>query len=313
MSIISKVMELPAKASEHKAELGIIFGGICGGAAIVSACIATLNLEDILDEHNAKVEEVKDKHITLEKVSDDGAAITETIDDAKAYKRELTKVYLSTACKVGANYAPTAAILAITAYFLGGSYKSAKELKKENVELFTALRGSEAILKRYRDDMRERVGEEEEQRFYNNIRTKDIEIIERTDDKEKKKKVKGAEVINGELSGDAFIFDERCGSYVGHDIDHNMFIAGMLKNQCSDNLYCNGSLLMFEILDAFGLDRDEVPGAFVRGYISRKQDRDADKIAMDIRKVWVYDEMTDEYVEKILIDPKLDGVIVDKI
>ena len=70
---------------------------------------------------------------------------------------------------------------------------------------------------------------------------------------------------------------------------------------------------MFEILDAFGKDRDEVPGAFIRGCLSKGPNREDNKVDMDIRLVWVEDEMTGEYVQKILIDPKLDGVIVDKI
>lgn len=311
MSIVKDIM---SKVTENKGELGIIFGGICIGAAVVSASIAALNLEDIVDEHRCKVEEVKDNHITLEKVSEDGMAITETIDDVKAYRKELTKVYFQTGLKMGRNYAPTAALLAISAYFIGGSYKNIKELKSEKKDLIAALCGREVILNRYRDEMRERVGEEEERRFYNGIAKKDIEIKETDENgKEKKKKVKGAEVVNEKLSGDAFIFDESCGAYVGHDINHNLYIAGLLKNQCSDNLFCNGSLMMFEILDSFGLDRDEVPGAFVRGCLAERKGGRADVVDMDIRKVWIFDEGAGEYVEKILIDPKLDGVIIDRI
>lgn len=311
MSIVKDIM---SKVTENKGELGIIFGGICIGAAVVSASIATLRFEDILDEHHAKVEEVKDNHVTLEKVSEDGLSITETIDDVKAYRRDLTKVYFSTIGKTGRLYAPTAALLAISAYFIGGSYKNIKELKNEKKELIAALCGREVILNRYRDEMRERVGEEEERRFYNNVAKKDIELKETDENgKEKKKKVKGAEVVNGKLSGDAFIFDESCGAYVGHDINHNLYIAGLLKNQCSDNLFCNGSLMMFEILDSFGLDRDEVPGAFVRGCLAERKGGRADVVDMDIRKVWIFDEDKGEYIEKILVDPKLDGVIIDRI
>ena len=311
MSFIKTIID---KAADNKAELGLIFGSICMGVGVVTACRATLKLEEVVDEHERAVENVKDEYIMLEKTSEEGLTITETISDTKAYKKDLTKTYFSTGLKVCRLYAPTAAIFALSAVFIGGTYRSIKDLKKENVELFTALRSSEAILKRYRDNMRDKVGEEAERRFYNNISKEDIEIVETSEDgKEKKKKVKGAEVVNDQLSGDAFIFDESCAAYVGHDINHNLYIAGLLKNQCSDNLYCNGSLLMFEILDAFGLDRDEVPGSFYRGYLSKGPNRDDNQIDMDIRTVWVFDQMKEEYVEKILIDPKLDGVIVDKL
>lgn len=300
--------------SDHKAEIGLLLHGVCIGAGTVSACLATLKLEDILDEHKAKVEEVKDNYISLEKTSDDGAVITETISDTKAYRRDLTKVHIETAKEVAFAYAPAALIFAFSAGFLSKTYKDIKTIKKENLQLIGALKGSEAIIKRYRDDMRERIGEEAEQRFYNNIKTQDISVKEVDENgKEKNKKVKGAEVVNDQLSGDAFIFDEGCGAYVGHDINHNLYIASLLKNQCSDNLFCNGSLMMFEILDAFGLDRDEVPGAFVRGRLSKRKGGESDVLEMDIRKVWVQDEATGEYVEKILIDPKLDGVIIDRI
>ena len=302
------------KVAEHKAEIGLIMSGIFAGAGTVSACIATLKLEDILDQHKDAVEDVKDKYVMLEQASDEGIAITETISDTKAYKRELTKVYFHTAGNVCRLYAPTALIFGFSAFFMGSTYKDIRELKKHNTELLTALVGRDAILARYREDMRNRIGDDAERRFYNNIRTEDIETVEKAEDgKEKKHKVKGAEVINNGLSGDAFIFDESCGAYVGHDINHNLYIAGLLKNQCSDNLFCNGSIMMFEILDAFGLDRDEVPGAFVRGCLSKRNGGKADVIDMDIRKVWVWDEGSEEYVEKILVDPVLDGTIIDRI
>ena len=307
-------MSIFTKISEHKAELSLLLHGICVGAGTVSACLATLKLEDILDEHKAKIDEVKDNYITLEKVSEDGAVITEIISDTKAYRRDLTKVHIHTVAEVGKAFAPTAVIFAISAGFLNNTYKDIKDIKNENLRLIGALKGSEVIIKRYRDEMRERIGDEAEQRFYNNIKTQDISVKEVDENgKEKNKKVKGAEVVNGQLTGDAFIFDESCGAYVGHDINHNLYIASLLKNQCSDNLFCNGSLLMFEILDAFGLDRDEVPGAFVRGRLSKRKGGESDILDMDIRKVWVQDEETGEYVEKILIDPKLDGVIIDRI
>lgn len=300
--------------SDHKTEISLLLHGVCIGAGTVSACLATLKLEDILDEHKAKVEEVKDNYITLEKASEDGAVITEIISDTKAYRRDLAKVHMQTVGEVAKAYAPTALIFAFSAGFLNKTYKDIKAVKSENLQLIGALKGSEAIIKRYRNEMRERIGEEAEQRFYNNIKTQDISIKEVDENgKEKNKKVKGAEVVNDQLTGDAFIFDENCGAYVGHDINHNLYIASLLKNQCSDNLFCNGSLLMFEILDAFGMDRDEVPGAFVRGCLSKRKGGEKDTIDMDIRKVWVQDETTGEYVEKILIDPKLDGVIIDRI
>lgn len=302
------------KVAEHKAEIGLIMTGIFAGAGTVSACLATLKLEDILDEHKDEVEDVKDKYIMLEQAGDEGIAINMTISDTKAYKKELTKAYFRTAGKVCRLYAPTALIFCFSAVFMGITYKDIKDLKKRNTELITALVGRDAILGRYRDEMRERIGEEAERRFYNNIKTEDIERVEVDENgKEKKHKVKGAEVINGKLSGDAFIFDESCGAYVGHDINHNLFIAEILANQCGDNLYSNGSIMMFEILDAYGLDRDEVPGAFVRGCLSKRKGGPSDEIDINIRKVWIFDEEAGDYVEKILVDPKLDGVIVDRI
>lgn len=302
------------KVAEHKTEISFILGGVLAGAGTVSACIATLGLEDILDEHKATVEDIKDEYVVVDQTSDEGIAITMSISDTKAYRRELTKAYIHTTGRVCRQFAPTAFIFGLSAIFMGSTYKDIKDLKKHNTELLTALVGRDAILSRYRDDMRNRIGEEAERRFYNNIKTEDIETVETDENgKEKKHKVKGAEVINGKLSGDAFIFDESCGAYVGHDINHNLFIADLLANQCSQNLYSNGSIMMFEILDAFGLDRDEVPGAFVRGCLSTRKGGPADKMEINIRKVWVFDEGAGDYVEKILVDPKLDGVIVDRI
>ena len=292
-------------------EVKLLAAAFLGGVGVVTACRATLELEDIIDEHKQAVEEVKDNHITLTDKGD------EILDDTKVYRKELTGVYISTGAKIGRQYALTALIFALTATLTGLTYKDIKSLKKENLEAFAALKSYEAILNRYRDYMREKEGEEAERQFYNGISTKDIEVTE-TDDKgkEKKKKVKGAEVLNNEISGDAFIFDESCGAYVGHDIDHNMFVAERLAAWLSDKLKANGSLVYFEIRDEYGIDRDDPrykTGAFVKGCLAKRNGGASDDLTVRIRKVWVYDEMKQDYIQKILVDPHLDGIIVGSI
>lgn len=309
-----KIMDILSKP-----ETKLFGAAFLAGLGVVAACKATLETEDILAQHIENVEKVKEEHILTEEKDD--ATIT-TINDQKAYRKDLVSVYLHTVSQIGIRYAPAALSFALSAVLLGSTYGDIKELKKENIELLAALKSTEAILKRYRDKMRADVGEEEERRFYNNIQRQDIEIMDIDEKgKEKKVKLKGAEVINGEISGDAFIFDESCGAYVGQNLDVNMNIAAMIRNQLGDNLYSNGSLMQFEILDAFGLDRDEVPGSFLRGILSIRKGGLTDTLfdqseginRMDIRKVWVFDEMKQEYVEKILIDPVLDGYIIDRI
>ena len=110
MSFIKTIVE---KAADNKAELGLIFGSICMGVGVVTACRATLKLEGIFDEHAKAVEDVKDEYIMLEQTSEEGLTITETISDVKAYKKDLTKVYFSTGAKVCRLYAPTTAIFAL--------------------------------------------------------------------------------------------------------------------------------------------------------------------------------------------------------
>ena len=298
-----KILEF-VKSPEFK----LLAGAVLGGVGVGLACKATLEAEDILDIHEGKVEMVKEKYIQQ---LDNGDVL---IEDQKEYKKELTKTFFCTGKELALAYALPAALFGFSAILIGGTYRDIKSLKKERTELISALIGKEAILNRYRADMRERVGEEAEQRFFNNISTQDIEFMEVDEEgKQKKRKVKGADVINDELSGYAFIFDESCGAYVGHDIDHNLFVASCLKNQLSDNLFANGSLLLFEILDAYGLDRDKIPEAFIAGRLSQRKGGPSDVLEMDIRTVWVVDEATGQYVEKILIDPKLDGVIVHRI
>lgn len=298
------------KISDKKPEIFMIAGFALGAIGVVSACRATLHVEEKLDEHREEIAKVKEEHIHTH-VDNENSTVT-VIDDTKAYRRELTKVYIHTGAKIVRLYAPTTAYFALSAAFILSEYKIIRELKTENISAIAGWKASEEILMRYRQKMREEVGEEEEQRFYSNVQKQDIEITS-TDDKgkEKKVKVKGAEVINDYLSGDAFIFDESCGAYVGHDINHNLTIASMIQNQCSDNLHGNGCVVLNEIRDAFGVDR--VAEGFARGCIPKVIGGHADTVDLGVRTVYVWDDMARDYIQKILIDPHLDGYIADMI
>ena len=288
----------------NRPEVKLILASAAAGAGVTMACKATLSLDRAVDEYEAKISDVKQNYISTLPNGDT------VIEDRKEYRKVLTKTHISFWSAVGRMYGPSAALFALSWILFGSIYKDISDLKAENLELAAGWKASEAILNRYRQDKREQIGEEAEQRFFSGIETKDIEVVE-TDEsgKEKKRKIKGAEVVNGELHGHAFIFDSSCWSFVGRDegLDHNLYIAQLIQDQCSDNLYAHGSITLNEIHDAFGKDR--VDYGFRLGCIPKSKGGKSDKVDLGIRTVWVYDRAVDDYVERILIDPHLDGII----
>lgn len=309
MKLFENVME---KVSDKKPEIFVALGIGFGIAGVVSACVATLHVEEIVDEHKKSIDAVKEDYISTE-VLENGTTIIENRDE-KAYRKDITKVYLNTVVQTGRQYALSGALFGLSAACIIGEYKIIKELKVENVGLAAGWKATESILARYRQQMREEKGEEEEQRFYAGTETRDIEITTVDDKgKEKKTKVKGAEVLNGEVGKYAFIFDKSCGAFVGENtnIDHNLYVANLLQTSATNDLYNHKCLMFNEILDAFGKAR--VPEGWKLGILSTEKGGYSDQVDFQIRIVYIWDDETNEYVERILIDPKLDGMIADRI
>lgn len=154
-------------AKKHAPELLIAGGVISMVAAVGTAVAATTKLEVILDDTNAKLEAAdiavkrcKEDPEKFRKMYEDRGVTEYTEDDAA---REKTIIYIQGGWKVVKLYLPTVTFMALSA----GCVLAAHDiLSKRNVALLAAYKASESSFLKYRDRVREEIGEERENDIY---------------------------------------------------------------------------------------------------------------------------------------------------
>lgn len=153
------------KAKKHAPEILVVTGIIATGAAIVTACKATMKVNKIVEEHH---ENLKKVNTSVEEkktfVDDDGKE--------KSYTKEVAKMdkfccYRDTTFKFIKNYAIPAGLFIVGMTCFVTSTVILKKREKAALALFN---GSLAAFNAYRGRVREAVGEDVENKIYHDIR-----------------------------------------------------------------------------------------------------------------------------------------------
>lgn len=148
------------------------------------------------------------------------------------------------------DYAPAAVCGSATlGCFLGGNHI----LKKRNVALVSAYSVLDAGFRDYRSRVVEKYGEEEDFRLKNGLTVEKETVTEIGEDGKKHKKKVDVNVLDGEVSGYSFIYDEDhsmmdvSDPYISRN---NLMIA---QNSANVLLQSRGYLLLNEVLRSIGL------------------------------------------------------------
>lgn len=192
------------------------FGGLgCVGVGTVMACSATMHLNDILEEHQAFLQEVRDAKNNMS-----GA-------DLEAHRKEfdalVAKRYFKTFKDIGKLYALPVAIELLGAASL---VSSRNEYKERNAELAAAVAAIGTHFKDYRANVREQLGEEAEKDIFHNIKTKEIETVV-TDEKGEQKTVKQSLRTFEKRSDYTFMFDASCEYWVPDPVRNAAYLRSM--------------------------------------------------------------------------------------
>ena len=281
-----------AKAKKPEA---LLFAGILGfGAALYFACKSTTQLDKTLDDIQQDIDVVKRKAEAYQM-------------DQKQVKRDLTFTYINGAMRILKLYStPTALFIFSTACVT----KSYKIVRTDNILLATEIKGLEHIFDKYRNNVIEELGLDADRRFYHGIKTQDIEI---EDEEGKKKKVKNQEVFVDDPNGYAFYFDETCQPLYTGNMDLDESNLKRIQSYLTDLLYARGPkghVFLNEVHDMVCHKRNTI-GQFA-GWLGGDRGKDG-YIDLRIQRVMAWDEDAKKYVEKLLIDPNVDGNIVDYI
>lgn len=279
----------------HTPEILAVVG--VGGVitAGVLAARATLKLDDLVTTLEADREAVKETEFETEK------------DRAKALFKAQSKFVLGLV-KI---YGPAAALgVAGIGALLGGQ----GVLKRRNVALVGAYSSLEQVYREYRKRVIDEVGEEKEQEIRLNLRAVD-EVEGDESDKPADVLSDQHKVILG-ASEYAVFFDRYNSSNYSPHYDTNMSFLRIAQTHLNDMLVSRRYLFLNEAYDAMGLPRTE--SGQVVGWMYDPKVNEGDNhvdLGLDnfenIRNGSIRNKaFTDN---AILIDPNVDGVIVDKV
>lgn len=231
-------------------------GGIVGvvGSTIM-ACRATLQLEHILSTANSDVDEVKQKYMKLD---------TEELIDPSTetqYRKELAKVYATTAMRITRLYGPSVAVGGISIAALTGSHIS---LTRRNAALAAAYTVVAKAFDEYRERVRTEIGDDKEQLLYRGFVKEEIV-------NEEGKKEKVLVVPSGQSSPYARLFDESSPKWQ-KGAGLNRFFIQTQERFANEKLRAQGHLFLNEVYDSLGFERS--PEAQMVGWVYKNDEGD---------------------------------------
>ena len=285
--------------SNHKADILVGSGifAIVGG--VVAACVGARKMDDILDEHEFEVSELK-------------AENAEKPLEKSEYNREMAKIYGKTTLDMTKAFAP-AVILVGTGISL--VLKSHFILKNDKMKLIAAYNVLDSSYKSYRERVISKYGEEEDRRlrFGTTEGEKEVEVEEK-DGKIKKKKEK-VDIYPENCSDYARIFNGKNTNWHREEYEgpyamvaNFMFLEG-IERACNRLLDIRGQLTLNDVYHELGMPLSAA-GAVV-GWRSINNGGTGAGVSFGIKDRNACIVLSDGLNEGILLDFNVEGVIID--
>ena len=287
-------------------ELMLIGGIIAGGAAIVTACIAT---KKVVEDENGDISKCNEE---LEVVRKEKEENPEQLD-IHELSRKIGKKKWKTILKLAGKYAKAFGIpifLAILAMTL--VLASHGVLKKRYVSTTIAYKALDEAFRDYRERIKEAVGEEKELHYYNGTHEGgESSIIDENGE------VQTSKVIVKDVSkkNTPYEFDFNARTAPGNweaNSDYNHLFLTSVENYLNDLLNARGHVFMNEALDALGMKRTP-EGAIVGWLKGCGGDDYVDLGFTDYYTDEYSDAQSEGYLQNIHLNFNVDGLIWDKI
>lgn len=218
--------------------IAIVGGLVAGGAAIVTACVATTKLTKIVEETKEEAEAVR---------------TAEEAGELENPGKEKAKYIAKAAGKVALAYAPAVIFSATSVTLILTGHNA---VLRRCTALTAAYAGLTESYEAYRSRVRERLGEDEEEALYLGKKTELIET-ESTDEQGNLVKTikESASVIAPEVY-DRF-FDETCDEW-SKIPGRNISFLRSLENTANRILQTRGWVFLSEIYDMIGYPRTDI-------------------------------------------------------
>ena len=288
------------KVEKHSPEILMGVGVVGVVATTVTACRATMKLNDILDE----CEETRDKIKSVQ----ENPAYDDRYSDEDAQK-DLTINYVQTGVKIAKLYAPSVALGVLSVGCLVGSHSV---MQKRNAALSAAYLTVDKSFKEYKQRVIDRVGEEVEKEIRYGIKAE--EVVETVTDEEGNETTvtETVKMMNPNLYSDYARFFDEASPYWQKDPEYNLVFLKAQQQYANDLLRAKGRLFLNDVYDMLGIEKTKA-GQIV-GWVYDPENPNGDNFVdfgiYDMSKERVR-AFVNGYEATILLDFNVDGNIWD--
>lgn len=288
------------KIKKHSPEILAVVGVVGVGATVVTACVATTKLSDILDETTDTIEKIN------ETVANPDFADKYSEEDAT---KDKVIVYTQTSVKIAKLYAPSV-ILGVAS--VGCFLTSHNILRKRNIALAAAYATVDKGFKEYRSRVVERFGEGLDHELRYNVKAKEFEETVVDEDGKEKVVKKTVSVVDPNTYSDyARFFDEYCAGW-SKDAEYNLMFLKKQQAYANDKLRNDGFLFLNDVYEMLGIPKTKA--GQVVGWIYDEKNPVGDNF-VDFGIYDVNNEVKRDFVNgyerSILLDFNVDGNVWD--
>ena len=288
------------KVEKHSPEILMGVGVVGVVATTVTACRATMKLNDILDE----CVETRDKIKSVQ----ENPAYDDRYSDEDAQK-DLTINYVQTGVKIAKLYAPSVALGVFSVGCLLGSHNV---MQKRNAALSAAYLTVDKSFKEYKQRVIDRVGEEVEKEIRYGIKAEEVVETVTDEDGNETTVTETVKMMNPNLYSDYARFFDEASPYWQKDPEYNLVFLKAQQQYANDLLRAKGRLFLNDVYDMLGIEKTKA-GQIV-GWVYDPENPNGDNFVdfgiYDMSKERVR-AFVNGYEATILLDFNVDGNIWD--
>lgn len=288
------------QVEKHSPEILLGVGVVGVVATTVTACKATMKLNDILDECAETREKIK------EVAENPNYEDRYTEEDAQ---KDLTINYVQTGVKIVKLYAPSVALGVFSVGCLLGSHNV---MQKRNAALSAAYLTVDKSFKEYKQRVIDRVGEEVEKEIRYGIKAEEIETTVQNEDGTETTVTETVKTMDPTLYSDYARFFDETSPYWQKDPEYNMVFLKAQQQYANDLLRAKGRLFLNDVYEMLGIDKTKA-GQIV-GWVYDEENPNGDNFVdfgiYDMSKERVR-AFVNGYEANILLDFNVDGNIWD--
>lgn len=291
------------KVQKNSPEILLVTGIILGAGTLVTACKATLKVNDILSESREKIEKIRD-------LGEDKERCKEHDCSEDDIKKAMAMTYVKTALDVVKVYSPSIILGGMSLMCL---ISSNNILKRRNAATMAAFATMKKSFDGYRDRVVARYGEEVDKQLKNAIRTEKV-TEEKVDEETGKKKKSSKDVEVTDYDGHSEfsrIFDESNPNWK-KDAHYNKVFVQQAERYANDMLRVKGVLFLNEVYSMLGFDRTKEGQAI--GWVYRPgDDKFKNFVSFDLYNTNDAQKraFVNGYERSIILDFNPDGIVWD--